>query len=77
MAKKLRDMTREEIFELEANRFAMCLLIPEHFLRQDLEEMGITAIDYVQDENIAKLAKRYQVSKQLMILRFIDLGLMQ
>lgn len=61
----------DETQEAEANYFAMCLLIPARFIREDLIEMG--GIDYVEDDAIAKLAKKYQVSVSLMVLRCQDM----
>lgn len=55
----------------EANYFAMCLLMPESLLRKDLE--GV-ALDVCDDASIAKLARRYVVSIQLMTMRLTQLG---
>jgi len=68
-------MTDKE--EAEANLFAMCLLIPEDMLRADLKRLGIIAFDIEEDAQIAKLAERYGVSQQLMVLRLVDLKLLR
>lgn len=57
--------------EIEANEFAMCLLMPENFLRRDI---GDAPLDLIDDKRIKELAKRYQVSPQLMTLRLCKLG---
>lgn len=57
--------------EIEANRFAAALLMPEHLLRRDAESS--TALD--DDELIQELARRYEVSKTAMSIRLSSLGL--
>ena len=73
---KMRDRRGREGIdedEIEANRFAAEILMPEEFLRVDLEELGpVTADD---DHAISRLAKRYKVSKQAMTIRLTSLGL--
>lgn len=63
----------DKVEEHEANYFAMCLLMPEQFLRKDLAEMD--GIDLTEDQPIRKLAQRYGVSVALMTLRLSQLGL--
>lgn len=64
--------------ELEANYFAMCLLIPEHMIESDLAtEEFAPPFDFEEDERIKTLAQRYKVSQQLMLFRLIDLGKMK
>lgn len=58
--------------EIEANRFAAELLMPEQFLREDLE--GIDSMDMLDDDRIAALAKHYDVSKQALLIRLAALG---
>lgn len=59
--------------EIEANRFAAEILMPEEFLRADLINLGpVTADD---DQAISNLATRYKVSKQAMTIRLTSLGL--
>jgi Zn-dependent peptidase ImmA (M78 family) len=65
--------TQEDIIDTEANYFAMCLLMPESFLRRDIEEMG--GLDLTKDGPIRKLAQKYQVSIAMMTLRLAQLGL--
>lgn len=61
--------------ELEANYFAMCLLIPESLLNDDLESDEFAPpFDIESDKRIEELAKRYKVSAQLMTYRLIDMG---
>ncbi len=56
--------------EIQANRFAAALLMPRGFLDEDLKKMKIplSALD------VERLAKRYKVSQQAMILRLVNLG---
>lgn len=58
--------------EVEANRFAAELLMPEGFLRDDLE--GLESIDLLDDECVSDLAKKYEVSKQALLIRLATLG---
>ena len=63
--------------EIEANYFAMCLLIPEQFINADLETKEFAPpFDIENDPRIISLAQRYRVSEQLMLFRLIDLGRM-
>jgi Zn-dependent peptidase ImmA (M78 family) len=55
--------------EREANAFAAELLMPESFLRTDLENVG--ALD---DSAISHLASRYGVSSQALTFRLANLG---
>ena len=56
--------------EIEANRFAAALLMPAHFLSRDLRGMRIP----ITEDAIAELAMRYQVSRQAMTFRLMNLG---
>lgn len=68
-------MKTDKDIEREASYFAMCLLIPEHFLKADLDTPEFAPpFDAEEDERIAALAKRYRVSLQLMIMRLSELG---
>lgn len=58
--------------EIEANRFAAALLMPEQFLRKDLLRMG--ALESEADNAIQGLAIRYKVSGRAMELRLLNLG---
>jgi len=53
--------------EQEANLFAIELLMPTAFLKRDLKAMG--GIDFSDDRQIDKLAKRYRVSTSMMAIR--------
>lgn len=52
------------IEEIEANFFAASILMPKHFLDRD---QAVMALD--NDEEVAKLAKKYNVSRHAMSLR--------
>jgi Zn-dependent peptidase ImmA (M78 family) len=55
--------------EVEANRFAAALLMPQEFLTRDV------FVDYPLDEDkVKKLARKYQVSEQAMTIRLVSLG---
>jgi len=56
--------------EVEANRFAAALLMPEHFLRRDL-----TRISEFDEPTVRRLASRYRVSRLAMKYRLQNLGL--
>lgn len=53
--------------EVEANSFAMELLMPEAWLRRDVKALG--GIDLEDEKEIRKLADRYRVGEQIMTLR--------
>lgn len=53
--------------EREANYFAMCLLVPEEFLRTEVKKMG--GIDLCDDYALEKLAKKFKVSRTVMAVR--------
>jgi Zn-dependent peptidase ImmA (M78 family) len=57
--------------EIEANRFAAGLLMPETLLKRDIEEYA--AID---SETVYELAKLYQVSRLAMQYRLVNLGIL-
>ena len=56
--------------EIEANRFAAALLMPRNFLDASLAETE----GPVQDKQVQRLAKRYEVSVQAMVFRLMNLG---
>ncbi len=61
-----------DIKEIEANRFAAELLMPESSIRQDIAQKG--SFDLVNDDGfIAKLADKYNVSSQAMAIRLTTL----
>ncbi len=73
----LRDETSSkgtDIREKEANLFAAELLMPNKLLEKDL--MIIHSIDFLEakEENLDKLAEKYEVSTQAMTFRLTYLG---
>jgi Zn-dependent peptidase ImmA (M78 family) len=59
--------------EIEANSFAAALLMPADWVRDALRE----SIDFSDDDGIAPLARRFNVSQQAMMYRLVNLGLLQ
>lgn len=60
--------------EMEANRFAAEVLMPESFLKEDLNSLGpVSADDGIA---VGRLAKKYQVSPQAMTIRLTTLNLL-
>lgn len=57
--------------EIEANRFAAALLIPEFLLRKDLDTCRV-----IDRDMINQLASMYKVSRVAMQFRLINLGLL-
>jgi len=75
---QLRDensSTGENEAEKEANLFAAELLMPTHFIHEDLAT--IEALDLEDDSLISGLAKKYEVSTQAMTFRLAYLGYVQ
>jgi Zn-dependent peptidase ImmA (M78 family) len=62
--------TAEDVEEIESNAFAASLLMPEVFLRRDLEDETLEIEDA---EFVRRLSKRYDVSTQAMTLRLVNL----
>ncbi|HMH70038.1 MAG TPA: ImmA/IrrE family metallo-endopeptidase [Candidatus Saccharimonadales bacterium] len=65
-----------DVKEIEANRFAAELLMPEVGLRQRLAAAGVVDLvgeDVKTSKLISKLAKEYQVSTQAMSIRLTTL----
>lgn len=58
--------------EIEANRFAAALLMPEHMLIDDLKGMEI---DFESEDDLAELATKYEVSLKAMAIRLSNIGL--
>lgn len=58
--------------EIEANRFAAALLMPEHMLVEDLKDMEI---DFESEDDLADLAEKYEVSLKAMTIRLSNIGL--
>jgi len=64
-----------DIEEKEANLFAAELLMPQHFLARDVEEIG--TIDLMDEAVLQELASKYGVSTQAMTFRLAYLGYIQ
>ena len=63
--------------EIEANSFAANLLMPKEFLFNDLRlQAGSNGEIDLSKEQLAALARKYQVSETAMTFRLINLGLM-
>jgi Zn-dependent peptidase ImmA (M78 family) len=60
----------EELAQMdaEANHFAMCLLMPEDWVRREVKRMGGN-IDIGDDKAMKKLADKFKVSVTVMTLR--------
>lgn len=63
--------TGENRDEVEANRFAAELLMPEEILEREIERLGV--YDVCDDKAMAQLAKHFQVSVQAMSNRLMTL----
>jgi Zn-dependent peptidase ImmA (M78 family) len=61
-----RAKTAEDVREIEANHFAAELLVPHAFLVRDLREHRV---DIESDDEVAALARKYEVSAQMMTIR--------
>jgi Zn-dependent peptidase ImmA (M78 family) len=57
--------------EIEANRFAACLLMPEDLVREDVDKCST-----LDQEAIQHLAAQYSVSRLAMQYRLINLGIL-
>lgn len=60
----------EDVEEIEANAFAAELLMPRDFLLRDARKL---TLDIEDEEQIAALARRYEVSRQAMTFRLMNL----
>lgn len=58
--------------EAEANYFAMCLLMPEAFVRREVARFA--AFDINNEKHVAQLAKTFQVSPGMMGYRLAQLS---
>jgi Zn-dependent peptidase ImmA (M78 family) len=65
-----RSTTAEDVEEIEANAFAANLLMPAAWLRRDFES---GAVDWHDEGEVHRLAARYLVSPQAMLLRLTSL----
>lgn len=54
--------------EIEANYFAMCLLVPTGLLKEELAKTGGT-FDLCDDDALKALAKKFGVSMMVMTIR--------
>lgn len=57
----------DPVEDMEADYFAMCLLMPEEFVRQEVRSMG--GFDIEDEKAMRVLARKFQVSVPLMALR--------
>lgn len=64
--------SREERMEQEANYFAASILMPEQIIRREANNMQC---DLHDDENVGKLAEKFNVSLPAMTFRLINLGI--
>lgn len=65
---------KEEKIEKEANYFAANILMPATRIKHELYNMHI---DFIEDEDINKLAETFGVSVSAMTYRLINLGLIR
>ena len=56
-----------QIEEAEANAFAMELLMPEQFVRQEVRKFK--SFDLCNSKHVAELAKKFQVPESIMAMR--------
>jgi len=61
-----------DIEDREANYFAMCLLMPESFVRDEVAKLG--GIDLSEDKPLKTLAAKFHVSQGMMAIRLAQLG---
>lgn len=62
----------EETEEAEATYFAMCILMPETFVRDEVEKLG-GHVDLESGKEIRQLAKIFKVSETVMTVRLCEL----
>lgn len=60
--------------DLEADLFAMFLMMPEEMVREAVKWEAPAGFDLVEEPAIKKLANKFRVTEQLMILRLVQLG---
>lgn len=58
--------------EREANQFAASLLMPKHLLERDVKALNVSSIS---EHEVFFLAERYNVSKEAMTYRLLNLNL--
>jgi Zn-dependent peptidase ImmA (M78 family) len=61
--------------EIEANRFAAELLMPEDFILESVKRLQDSKVSDTASELIAELAQEFQVSPQAMEYRLTNLGI--
>lgn len=69
-----RQISQEQEREIEANYFAMCLLLPEDLVRAEVERLAPQGFDIDDDPAIVEMTKLFRVSLQLMVIRLCQLG---
>lgn len=62
--------------EVEANRFAACLLMPEDLVRREFQKLTPKRAPVQVDAVVGNLASTFQVSSQAMAIRLRELGLL-
>ncbi len=63
-----------DVNEMEANAFAAELLMPSSWLREEVPPRMLSPLD---EDVTTALAEKYEVSKEAMTFRLINLGLME
>jgi Zn-dependent peptidase ImmA (M78 family) len=58
--------------EIEANRFAAALLIPDFMVRSEISDLGFESAE----ELVTKLRRRFKVSPSAMNFRLVNLGIL-
>ncbi|HEY1171015.1 MAG TPA: ImmA/IrrE family metallo-endopeptidase [Verrucomicrobiae bacterium] len=66
-----RKKSRQEREDDEANLFAMCLLMPEEMVKEEIAKLGV--FDVNDDRKMKKLAKIFEVSETMMALRIAQI----
>lgn len=68
-----RSSTGEDRQEIQANRFAAALLMPEELLQREVADIGFDLADEIALES---LAQKFKVSRQAMSFRLANLGIL-
>ena len=66
---------KARIIEIFCNQFAASLLIPDHAFDQDLLELAEEDRHFTSDESISVLAKKYKVSREVIVRKLLNKGL--
>lgn len=66
--------TKEEKIEREANYFAANVLMPEHLIQKEIENINNDFL-FEEDNIVEDLAAKFSVSKSAMLYRLINLGI--